>query len=195
MPLPPFLRPNINQTNNVPIRFPNSAAERNRFLANLTGVGTENFSQFRAGTYTQLPLTFSGASSATLRNADGSRNLRIRNQEDEGLDLFATSPENYLNTLAGGAGRFVVDFASPVAAFGFYGVDIGDQGAVLRVDFFNGRQLVATQNLPRLRSGSVLFFGLIAADQTETFNRVEFNSNFTRTDNFAFDDLTVGALD
>lgn len=100
---------------------PNSDVAHNDFLSNLVGVGTENFESFASGTGAPLPLTFPGAGTATL-NGDGF--IARVTTGTNGVGRYPISGNQYWDS----SNVFSIDFSAPIAAFGFYGVDIGDFG-------------------------------------------------------------------
>ena len=100
---------------------------------------------------------------------------------------------------AGADGNFVVTCLNPVAAFGCYGIDIGDFGGQLTVEQAGG----TTQNFTVPNTfgsegypdGSVLFWGIIGQNSSETFTSAAFNTTTGEGDVFAFDDMTIGSFE
>jgi hypothetical protein len=171
----------------------NSGAAETSFKANLVGVGTEDF-ETRSGS-APLALSFGIAGTATLTgggsvatNAPGATNGAGRYSVPGGTRYWEVS--------AGGAGSFDVDFSNPIAAFGFYGIDLGDFGGTLTLQLFNGAALVGSQVVStaaqNVADGSILYFGLIAQSAAEEFDRVRFVSTVGSGDVFAFDSFTIG---
>jgi hypothetical protein len=91
-----------------------------------------------------------------------------------------------------GAGDFNITFSAPVAAFGFYGVDLGDFGGdlLLAKNGGAGNFNVTTNGDP---GGTVLFWGLI--DTNNPFTFVSFTNTAGGIDFFAFDDMTIGSVE
>jgi hypothetical protein len=95
------------------------------------------------------------------------------------------------------AGQFVVDFSTSIAAFGFYGIDIGDYGGTLSIDMMDGTTVLQTLNVGNTvgsggsTDGSVLYFGAIAQGAGDLFNRIRFNTTLGSGDTFAFDNFTI----
>ncbi|MSV28166.1 MAG: PEP-CTERM sorting domain-containing protein [Bryobacterales bacterium] len=101
-----------------------------------------------------------------------------------GAGRYPTSGDNFWNTST----SLVVTLSAPVAAFGFYGVDIGD---------FNGQVTVTTDstfynvgNTLNGLGGAVLFWGVI--DTANPFSTITFGNTNSGTDVFGFDQMTVG---
>jgi hypothetical protein len=148
-------------------------------------VGTETFEGFTDGTAAPLGLTFPGAGPATL-NGGGS----VDDDPDTGQN--AISGSHWWRTGIGN--NFAIDFSSPVAAFGFYGIDIGDIGAQLTLTLVGGGSV--SINIPHSidvgQNGSVIYFGYIDVDNPWT--RAEFtNAGGGGGDDFGFDDMTIGS--
>ena len=88
-----------------------------------------------------------------------------------------------------GQGSFTITFSEAIAAFGFYGTDIGDVGGNITLDLSNGEHL-EVPNTVGAPDASLLFYGII---DTNTFTSVTFG-NTNGNDGFGFDDLTIGTL-
>ena len=86
-----------------------------------------------------------------------------------------------------------------MAAFGFYGIDIGDFGGqlVLQLNDAANTRLTVDNTAGSWGStdGSVLFFGIVAENRAELFTEVSFETTTGQGDVFAFDDMTIGALE
>jgi hypothetical protein len=175
--------------------FPNSVAARNSFFLDLVGVGTETFDSFSVGTNNPT-ATFnvpSGTVQATLNGgtiAAGS----------DGAGRYPISSPNYLFA---GTSSFAVTFSQPIAAFGFFGTDIGDFGGTLSLTLTDTSHVVTHLTVPNLlgtcggtpcsdpTSGSVLYFGFF--DTGDTYTSIAFTNN-SSVDNFGFDNFSVGTL-
>ncbi len=168
----------------------NANAARASFLSQLVGVGTENFEGFTPGGFTPPAqgINFGGAGTATLNSTS---TTFIRNSP--GAGRFATSGSQYIETQAGAG--FNVTFSSAVAAFGFYGTDIGDFGNTLILRFTRTDNTTFDINVGNTLNidGTGLFFGVIAS-AGDQFTRVDFLNEPGGVDVFGFDDLTVGSL-
>lgn len=186
-----------NGAESVLTSTPNSTAARNNFLSNLTGVGTEDFENIAVGTTTPLPLNFSGAGTATLggggvvsSNAAGFTNGVGRYSVPGGTRFWEVT--------AGGGSTFTITFSQEIAAFGFFGIDIGDFSGTLALELLDDTDtLISTQAVTAAASGdanaSVLYMGLIAGSDAELFKSVRFVSTTGSGDVFAFDSMTIGA--
>lgn len=167
---------------------PVADAARATFLAGLNGVGTEAFESFSGGSTAPLNLSFPGAGTATLTG-----NGSIFEYTQGGR--FATSGSKYFSVESG---NFTVSFSSPIAAFGFYGTDIGDGGQSLSLILTGSDGTITTLDVPNvvdgtLANGSVLFYGF--RDSTSSYTSVTFAGagGSNGGDVFGFDDLTVGS--
>ena len=178
---------------NTPLSsWANAAQAEADFLANLVGVGTENFESFADGTAAPLLLTFPGAGTVTLQG-DGEVN-EVPSGNTNGKGRYATSGTHYWET--GANFNFSIFFSNPVAAFGFYGIDAGDFQGQLTLDLVSGG--TQTLNIPHTVSapgGSVIYLGVIENDPTLQFTSVSFGNIGSSVDNFGFDDMTIGSLE
>jgi hypothetical protein len=107
-----------------------------------------------------------------------------------GAGRFATSGSQYLEV---SQSAFNITFSSPVAAFGFYGTDIGDFNGQLTVTTQNGGSTLYTvANTVNGANGSLLFWGII--DTANPFISVTFGNTAAGVDFFGFDDMTIGDI-
>jgi hypothetical protein len=169
----------------------NSDAARGSFLTSLVGVGTETFESFLAGAGAPLALSFPGAGTATLSGGGAV-------DDNPGTGQNAISGTKWWRTGAGN--DFAIDFSGPVAAFGFYGIDVGDIGAQLTLTLLDGSAVAI--NIPHTiepggpssgQNGSVIFFGYI--DTANPWTRAEFaNVGGGGGDDFGFDNMTIGSI-
>lgn len=181
---------NLSGDPNTEIAHPNSDAAEALFLANVTGAGTETFEGFAPQTESPLAIAFPGAGIATLT---GSGEVW---SGTTGAGQYSTSGENFW--LAPTGGNFEIDFSNPIAAFGFYGVDVGENGGTLSLvlTVSGGGTLVLpvphTSGASGSTDGSVLYFGFY--DTTNTYTSVRF-VNPDQTDFFGFDDMTIASAE
>lgn len=173
----------------------NSSAAETSFKNNLVGVGTENFETRATGTGAPLPLNFGAAGTATLNgagvvaaNSPGATNGAGRYSVPGGTQYWEVN--------AGGGNPFQVDFSNSLAAFGFYGIDLGDFGGTLTLQLSKGGSVVGSQVVTtaaqNVADGSILYFGLIASNASEEFDSIRFLSTVGTGDVFAFDSFTIG---
>ena len=116
--------------------FPNATAAEALFLSNLSGgVGTQDFAGFSAGTGAPLALTFPGSTGSITATLSGSGFVaNVAPGTTNGAGRYATSGSQYWDT----SGSFSIAFSSPVSAFGFFGIDIGDFGGQVTVETAGG---------------------------------------------------------
>ncbi|MCP5124276.1 MAG: PEP-CTERM sorting domain-containing protein [Gammaproteobacteria bacterium] len=192
-----FFGEDLNNSSSTPLSsIPNASGAETNFLSNLIGVGTETFESIALFTSSPLTLTFPGAGTAELTGGNGSVRSSSPGTASAGrYSIPSASSSNYWEVSAGGAGNFTINFSNPIAAFGFYGVDIGDFGGQLTLNLSNGDNLTVPNTVGSSGStdGSVLFYGLIAQNNAEQFTSVAFNTTTGQGDIFAFDNFTIGS--
>jgi len=161
---------------------------RNNFASQLTGVSTEDFSGFAPGSNPPT-LTFTGSAgpiNATFSGASGQ--ICVVNGCG-GSGRFATSATAYFDV----SSTIGLTFSSSVAAFGFYGTDIGDINGALTITLLrNGgpSTVLNVGNTLNAPDGSLLFFGVI--DTANPFDGIQFGNTAAGDDFFGFDDMIVG---
>jgi len=192
-----FFGEDLNGNPNAPLAtFPNSKAAQNSFFANLTGVGTQTFESFANGTTTPFSISFPGAGTATLTGT-GDAVTALAAGTTNGFGRYPTSGTNYLEV---DSGDFAIQFGAAVAAFGFYGTDIGDFGGALTLTLTKSGGGTTTLNVGNLlgtgtgspEDGSALYFGFY--DTSTTYTSIAFNNSAAGVDAFGFDDFTIGSL-
>lgn len=170
--------------NPYPIPHPHSDQARDAFLAALISFGTESFEEYPSPTHTPLLIDFDGMATAVVT---GDAIVRATT----GFDRYPISGSNVLEAAFG---EFTFTFGSPVAAFGFYGTDVGDVlDQPLVLTFFHVSGPAQTVTVPMSfdsgsRNASVLFFGLV--DPLNPFTAVTFANG--ASDYNGFDDITMG---
>lgn len=168
---------------------PNADSARSSFLANLTGVGTENFESFAAGSGAPLAANFGVAGTATLNGTGFVANTPAGTTN--GFGRYAKSGTQYWDT---NAGVFSIDFSAPIAAFGFYGIDVGDFNGSLTLELMGGGNMVVdVANTVGSPGGTIIYFGLIQTDPGMLISSITFGNTAPGTDVFAFDDFTIGS--
>jgi len=194
-----FFGEDLNSSATIPlVTHAQATAAETSYLSNLVGVGTETFESFATGSTAPLALTFPGAGTATLTGGNGAI-ASVASGSTNGFGRYAISGTKYWEVSAGAGGNFEINFSGPVAAFGFYGIDIGDFGGQVTVELANGLNSVFnvgnTIGSSASTDGSVLFYGLIGTTAADLFTKVTFNTTTGQGDAFAFDNLTIGSLE
>jgi len=191
-----FFGEDLNNSATVALTsIPNSSAAETSFKSFLAGVGTETFEGIATGAVQPLALTFPGAGTATLSGGNGAVRSFAGSNGAGRYSIPQPGSLKFWEVSAGGGGNFTITFTQSIAAFGFYGIDIGDFGGRVTLGLSNG----STQTVPNTigsgasTDGSVLFYGLIAQNAAEEFTSVSFNTTVGGGDVFAFDNLTIGA--
>lgn len=176
---------------------PNADAARNSFFSQLTGVGTETFEGIAAGTSAPLVVNFGAAGTATLTGGGGEV-ASVTPGTTNGFGRYSVpsaTSSRYWEVEAGQTGDFSVTFSEEIAAFGFYGIDIGDFDGTLSLETYDAAdQLIGSQVVSSVRQagGTVLYFGLIANNASENFKSVTFRTTQGSGDVFAFDNFSIG---
>tara|TARA_R110002072_G_scaffold35177_35_gene104444 strand:+ start:3679 stop:4431 length:753 start_codon:yes stop_codon:yes gene_type:complete len=191
-----FFGEDLSSSSSVPLATtPNADTAQANFLANLTGVGTENFEGFAPGASAPLPISFAGAGTATM---NGSGSITSVPVGSAGAGRYGISGTNFWEMSTSTSSAFDVDLSDPTAAFGFYGIDVGDFGDQLEItlnDAANTTFLVPnTSGSGGSTDGSVVFFGFIGTTAADTFTSVTIAST-VGGEVFAFDDFTIGSLE
>jgi hypothetical protein len=172
---------------------PNASAAQTNFLSSLINPGVENFEGLVNGT-TNPAVNFIGAGvTATL--SGGSVQSTI-NGSTNGVGRYGISgdpdgngSDSYYET----SNQLSLVFSKPVAAFGFYGIDIGDYNGQVTLTTSGGlNQFFNVGNTLNGSGGSVLFWGVVS--NTDTFTGITFGNTAAGSDFFAFDNFTVGSL-
>lgn len=164
---------------------PNSNAARTQFFSNLNGVGTETFDTISNGT-SNPSVSFPGAGTATISGGGNVTN-------GLGAGRFPISGSQFYEA---DLTSFRITFSNPIAAFGFYGTDVGDFGGNLTLTLFPtlGSPTFLTVNNTvgsgGSTNGSALYFGFF--DQSQTYTSIAFNNSNT-SDVFGFDNFSVGS--
>ena len=188
----------INGSSSVPLllsQMPNSLAAQSTFLGGLSNVGTENFETVTVGTFGPLTLNFAGSSgnlSATLSGAGVVASVTPLSPSNGGR-YSVPGGNRYWQA---DAASFTVTFGADIAAFGFFGVDIGDFGGSVSLDLLDANGGVLTNltfahELGTFADGAVLYYGVRAGNLGEQFRSIRFNNSAGTGDVFAFDSFTI----
>lgn len=165
--------------------FPNADGARAAFLSNLTGVGTSDFDEDASDGDLTVTLNFPGSTgdiAATLSGGSVQSGF-------VGVGRFPVEGNLWYQS----SSTFSIEFNTAVAAFGFYGIDIGDfSGQVtMTFDFTDGTsETITVPNTVNIIGGSVLYFGAIY--ESNTFDKITFGNTASGTDFFGFDKFSVG---
>ena len=177
---------------------PNATAAENTFKANLVGTGTETFETQTTGAIAPLVLSFGVAGTATLSGGGGSVQANAVGLTNGAGRYSVPGGTKFWEVTAGGTGgAFTVNFSQAIAAFGFYGIDIGDFQGTVSLEFLDaannilGTRAVAAAPAATANA-SVLYFGALADSNAELFRAVHFVTTTGMGDKFAFDSFTIG---
>jgi len=175
---------------------PLSSAAETSFKSKLTGVGTETFETQTVGAVAPLTLDFGVAGTAQLTGGNG----RVSNNtlgEPSGRYSVPGGTQFWSTQALAGTG-FSITFSQDIAAFGFYGIDIGEVASgTVRLELRNAadvliRTLNVTSAAGTFADGSVLYFGAIIENDAEQFRSIRFITSSGVADNFGFDSFTIG---
>ena len=173
---------------------PNANTAQAGFLSSLINPGVENFEAFTDGTANPA-INFVGAGvTATL---SGGAVRSTANGVTNGAGRYGISGDpdgNGVDSYYETRGELSLTFSNPVAAFGFYGVDIGDFNGQVTLTTSGGlNQFFNVGNTLNGSGGSVLFWGVIS--NADTFTSISFGNTSNGSDAFVFDNFTVGSLE
>jgi hypothetical protein len=164
----------------------NSNNARNDFIGQLDTYGEQDFEGFANGTVPPIALDFPPGSPVT---ATLSNNGIVNNFRDRGRFNTTAGGSNYYQVVTGN--DFQIEFSTDVAAFGFYGTDIGDFQGQLVIEFYDENdnllfsEDVGASGAP---NENILFYGIVA---DSAFRSVRFSA-IGGNDGFGFDDMIVG---
>lgn len=180
---------------------------RNAFVAALSSYSTQGFESFTVPTYAANrpprfnPLQIGPFTSSTITPISATLTAPGVATLDDAVSNAGSTTADRFNTTPGGAnwwnssGRLTIDFSAPVAAFGFYGTDMGDFGGEVVMELTpegGGTPVTITLNTGiNGPSGALLFAGFI--DPLVSYTSVTFANTVLNDplDNFGFDDLIV----
>ena len=81
-----------------------------------------------------------------------------------------------------------------MAAFGFFGIDIGDFAGQVIVTTAGGLVSAFNVGTPGVPGGGVLFRGIISTSPLEQITSIQFSNTQAGIDFFGFDDFTIGSI-
>ena len=167
--------PGLGEATRLPAHLLADAARTN-FLSNLLGVGTFNFESVANGAGAPLAVNFGAAGTATI---NGTGNVDNVPTDSDTVGRYPISGNQYWET----GDVFSIDFTTPVAAFGFYGIDIGDFNGQVTLTTIAGTPLVLNVgNAQNGQGGSVLYFGFYVTTTSEEFTKITFGNTEPGTD-------------
>jgi hypothetical protein len=175
----------LGETTPLPF-WPLSANAESAFLGNLIGsIGTETFESTAAGTVAPLPVTFTGSGVVATLSGDGFV-ANVTPGTTNGVGRYAISGSQYWDS----SSDFSIQFSEPVAAFGFYGVDIGDFNGQVTLTLESGGTVdLVIPNTTNGLGGSVIFFGFV--DTEQSYTAITLGNTAPGVDFFGFDNMTI----
>ncbi len=195
---------------------PNSQAAFANFSNNLNGavVTTESFEGFSTTTTNPTPIdglstTISGVTATfsykTKTNptvsASGDVQKAAASGASQGFTNSGTYPTDGVKGISiNSMNNFSISFDKSLAAFGYFGTDLGDGGNTLTMEFYNittnGTMLVKSTAIPSnvgSANSSEFFFGFIADSLSEDFNTIKFISSLNSNgDAIGIDQIKIG---
>lgn len=156
------------------------------FLAQLTGVGTQDFESYAVNATAPFALNFAGSNGSITSSLSGSGFI----SRSLGSGRFNTSPggSKYLEI---DDQSFTITFSEGISAFGFYGTDIGDYSGQITLHLQGGGAVDLTvPNTINGNDGSLLFYGFI--DPEVKYTSISFGNTAAGVDAFGFDDMIIG---
>lgn len=167
----------------------NSDIARDAFFSNLIGVGTEDFESFTDGEGAPLVVGFGSAGTATLTGMGAI-------QSGDSTGRWAISGTKYWEAPGSSTSLFSITFTEEIAAFGFYGTDIGDFQGQVTVTTENGVSTTYTIPHPINQNNyayTALYWGVI--DTVNPFTSITFANTGSGEDWFGFDDFSIGTIE
>ncbi len=199
----------------------NTTAAESRFLGGISGERVETFEgQDACGAPAvcsprTVELSFTGSGGADLKATLSGGGGYVRTVPAGTSELGRYSVPSATSTkfwraeagTAASADPFKILFDTDIAAFGFYGVDIGDFGGRVTLELLDGSgAMIRSLTVPNTdgtidadgdgnpdtpSDGSVLYYSLRAESASEVFRGIRFRTSATATDVFAFDNFTI----
>jgi hypothetical protein len=204
--------PNASSSNSVVLPLAsrtNSISAYNAYKANLggNGVTTESYETVPHATtavdgllqqLSGVTATYSYTKKSDGSSAGASGVATVQKANAAGLTNAGTFPTDGIQGISiNSANNFKIKFASPLAAFSFWGTDLGDSKNTLTVVLRKAGVNVQSRLIDYLDANagnsSVFFFGGIAQNVAEHFDEVELLSSISSDgDAIGIDQLTVG---
>jgi hypothetical protein len=205
-PPPLAFDPNSNSQlafNNFSSNLNGATVTTESFETTATPVGAliDNLSSIVSGTTAKFSYKKSDGSSASSTT---SPTTQVQQAGSDGLTNAGTYPTDGSRGISiNSTNKFSISFADTItgqptllAAFGYFGTDLGDLNNALTMQFFNGSTLLNPNELPiavptTSKNSSKFFFGYIADNSTQYFDRVVFLNSSTN-DAIGIDQIKVG---
>ena len=193
--------------------IPNSRAAETRFLARLSAFSSEGFESFpvdATARTTALNLPGINASISGIPANDAANPNTEKNGVISGVGGFSNFPISGTKSYSfdfyeqpgfdnvASSRTLTINFAAPVAAFGFYGTDFGDDNGIFNLEVRNGATSLGTVAVGNTQGsgsqdGAALYFGLIAQNAGEQFTSLTFRSS-SQVEVIGIDNLSVATL-
>lgn len=128
-------------------------------------------------------------------SATGGSTTKVQLANSSGMTNSGTYPTDGEKGISiNSSNQFSIDFSAPLAAFGFWGTDLGDRNNQLTVELLRDGTSVGSQLIDFLGAdagdSSVFFFGGLADNPAEQFNQVRLISS-AKSDAIGLDQLTI----
>ncbi|MDB9493521.1 PEP-CTERM sorting domain-containing protein [Spirulina major CS-329] len=210
------INPNPTNTTKTFNNIVNSRAAETEFLSNLSQFATEDFESHAIHTQPTnggMDINFGSLGTATLsgggdksmiksvdqsllKTAGTSKDIKdsIKREVEKGRNASSGSQFWLTNAVQ----NYTISFTQAVGALGFYAYDLGDYEATTYLDLYRGGEFISSLAIENKNgsngstNGSAFYFGFMADNASQNFDRVEFRMNQIQGDEFAFDDFTVG---
>ena len=123
--------PGIGETTPL-ASFPDATTAANNFLATIVDAGVEDFESYAPGMVSPLAIDFGTAGTATL--VGSGQIAEVAPGTTNGFGRYPTSGTKFWE----GTNPFSIQFSEAVAAFGFFGIDMGDFDGQVTLELANG---------------------------------------------------------
>ena len=165
----------------------NTRLAQGDFISSLTALSTDSLESLSVESAGPVTLGFTG-DAGNIRGSIAGSGIALAEHARNGGAIHATDGTNYLAIAAGGTLR--IDFAAPVAAFGFTATDLDNDNAVLIFGMSDGSSVQVP--IESDSSATALFFGAIALTDA-WFQSVEFAIDGAGSfDAFGLDEFSIG---
>jgi hypothetical protein len=179
------------------IAHPNSDAKQTEFLAAIVSLGTESFEGIADDTPAPLDITF-GSLTATLQG--GGFVDEVFSPSTNGSGRYPTHGDKFWDS----RNDFSIDFDTPISAFGFKAVDVGDFNGRLTLTLTHTDLSTTILTVPHsfhpgpppftVWGGAVLYYGFKLDPGELGVTSIEFGNSSVGFDVFAFDEMDVAVF-